>query len=176
MNHQSRFRLTVAALLLSLGTVSLAEEVALSPAKQTFEKLKASAGEWIGKSTKGWEDTSTVKVVAGGSVVVEESFGAHPNETMYTMYHMDGERLLLTHYCVAQNQPRLVASEFSANGDTVTFTFLDGTGMASRDVGHMDKCRIVFIDNDHNATKWTWYQEGKEDWMEEIINERVKKQ
>jgi hypothetical protein len=167
--------LFVVAVAFASGGSTYADEATPSQAMQTFEKLKGFAGEWIGKSTKGWEDTSTVKVVAGGSVVVEESFGAHPNETMYTMYYMDGDRLLLTHYCVAQNQPRLVASEFSANGDTVTFTFLDGTGMASRDVGHMDKCRIVFVDDDHNTTQWTWYQKGKEDWMEEILNQRVKK-
>ena len=88
---------------------------------------------------------------------------------------MDGDRLLLTHYCVAKNQPRLMATEFSANGDTVTFTFLDGTGMKSRDVGHMDKVRMVFLDDDHFTSQWTWYQTGKEDWMEEILNERVKK-
>ncbi len=33
-------------------------------------------------------------------------------ENMITMFHMDGDRLLMTHYCGAGNQPRmkLVAS------------------------------------------------------------------
>jgi hypothetical protein len=104
---------------------------------------------------------------------VGNSFDAHPNETMMTMYHLDGERLMLTHYCVAKNQPRLVATSFSDDGKTVTFTFLDGTNLPSRDRGHMDKVIIRFVDNNHVISQWSWYQNGKESWMEEIQLERL---
>lgn len=144
--------------------------------RATFERLKKFEGNWVGQSTKGWTDTLTYKTVAGGSVVVEESFGAHPNETMYTMFHLDGDRLLLTHYCVARNQPRLVATEFADtdSGQVVVFSFLDITGAKSRDAGHMDKCRLTFVDDDHTKVQWTWYQDGQESWMEEILQKRVK--
>ena len=89
------------------------------------------------------------------------------------MYHLDGERLMLTHYCVAKNQPRLLATSFSDNGKTVTFTFLDGTNLPSRDRGHMDKVIIRFVDNNHVISQWSWYQNGKESWMEEIQLERL---
>jgi hypothetical protein len=141
--------------------------------RQTFEQLKGLSGRWVGQSTKGWTDTITYKTVAGGSVVVEESFGAHPGETMYCMFHLHGGRLLLTHYCVAKNQPRLEATEFEDGGKVVTFTFLDATGMTSRNQGHMDKCRMTFAGPDSLIVHWTWYQEGKESWMEEIHHKRV---
>lgn len=140
---------------------------------QAFDRLKSLSGRWVGKSTKGWADTVSCKTVAGGSVVVEESFGAHPNETMYCMFHMHGDRLLLTHYCVARNQPRLEATQFERAGQVVTFTFLDATGITSRDKGHMDKCRITFAGSDSLIVQWTWYEAGKESWMEEIHHRRI---
>jgi hypothetical protein len=151
-----------------------AAKAAATPARAAFEQFKKLAGEWRGRSTRGWEEAVSYKTIAGGSVVVSTSFDAHPNETMMTMFHMDGDRLMLTHYCVARNQPRLVATSFSDDGRTVTFTFLDGANLPTRDRGHMDKAVFRFLDDDHVASRWTWYQDGKERWMEEITLERRK--
>jgi len=140
----------------------------VSPARLAFERLKKLEGTWKGRSTKGWVEDVSYKTIAGGSVVVGTSFDAHPNETMLTIFHLDGDRLMLTHYCVAKNQPRLVATSFADEGKTITFTFLDGTNLSSRDRGHMDKMIIRFVDENHVTSRWTWYQDGKESWMEEI--------
>ncbi len=139
-----------------------------------YEKFKALDGTWEGTSTKGWKERITYKTIAGGSCVMESSFDAHPNEMMVTMIHPDGERLLLTHYCMAKNQPRLIASEIADDLKSVTFTFLDGTNLPSRDKGHMDKVVFKFESADRFTSRWTWYQDGKEDWMEEIVHTRVK--
>jgi hypothetical protein len=143
--------------------------------RAAFDRLKRLAGEWDGRSTKGWTDRNRVEVIAGGSVVMMQEMDAHPGERMATMFHMDGDRLLLTHYCVAGNQPRMVATEISEDGRRIVFTFLDGTGMASRDVGHMDQAVYELIDDDHYATQWTWYANGKERWMERVERQRVKR-
>lgn len=145
---------------------------ALSPARAAFERFKTLEGSWQGRSTKGWNEAVSFKTIAGGSVVVETSFDAHPNETMMTMFQMDGERLMLTHYCVAKNQPRLVATSISDDGRQITFTFLDGGNLPSRDKGHMDKAVFRFLDDGRVTTQWTWYQDGKEQWLEEIQLER----
>lgn len=141
-------------------------------AQAGFNRFKLLEGQWQGRSTKGWEETITFKTIAKGSVVVETSFDAHPNETMMTMFYLDGTRLLLTHYCVAGSQPRLEATSFEENGNAITFTFLDATNLPSRDRGHMDKAVFRFVDEDHFSAQWTWYQDGKESWMEEIKYER----
>lgn len=91
-----------------------------------FERFKGLAGTWDGKSTKDWEETLRYEVIAGGSTVLETSVNAHPDQTMATAFHMDGDRLMLTHYCMAKNQPRLVATGFADGGRTVVFTFKDG--------------------------------------------------
>lgn len=150
-------------------------EAKSNQSKAAFERLKrALEGDWEGKSTKGWTERISYRSIAGGSVLMELSYGAHPNDWMATMYHMDGDKLMLTHYCAAKNQPRLIATEFSDDLSKVTFTFKDATNIASRDKGHMDKVVIRLTDPDHFSSRWTWYQDGKEDWMEDIEHRRVK--
>jgi len=133
-----------------------------------FDRFKRLEGMWRGESTKGWTEDVTFKVIAGGSAVMETSFDAHPNETMLTLFSMDGERLRLTHYCVARNQPRLQATSIDDGGRSVTFEFVDGGNIASRDQGHMDRAVFRFEDADHVTTRWTWFEGGKERWLEEI--------
>ncbi|MGH9868218.1 MAG: hypothetical protein ACREAA_08655 [Candidatus Polarisedimenticolia bacterium] len=145
-----------------------------TPAELLFAKLRSLEGEWNGASTRGWTDRVTFRSIAEGSVIVSTSFEAHPGETMMTMYHMDGSRLILTHYCVAKNQPRLVATSISADGRRADFTFLDATGIPTRDAGHMDRAVFEFQDDDHFSSKWTWYQNGEERWMEEIKYTRAR--
>lgn len=142
-------------------------------AAEAFQRFKKLEGKWKGRSTKGWEETIVFHTIAAGSVVVEDSLDAHPKERMMTMFHLDGDRLMLTHYCVAKNQPRLVATSFADDGKTITFTFLDGGNIPTRDRGHMDKAVIRFVDDNHVTSQWTWYQNGKESWMEEIRLERL---
>jgi hypothetical protein len=139
-----------------------------------FDKFKALEGTWRTKSTKGWEDKSTFKTIAGGSCVMENEFEQSPDMAMVTMYYLDGETLMLTHYCVAKNAPRLKATDISDDLSTVTFTFVDGANLPTRDKGHMDKAVFTFTGPDSYTTKWTWYEKGKEQWMEEVKCERRK--
>jgi hypothetical protein len=137
-------------------------------ARALFERLKRLQGKWKGTSTKGWSDRVLVQVIAGGSVILFDSFDAHPNEKMLTIVHFDRDRLLLTHYCVAGNQPRMQATSISDGGSRATFSFLDATNLPSRDTGHMDSVKFQFRDDDHYTEQWSWYQKGQERWMEQI--------
>jgi hypothetical protein len=133
-----------------------------------FERFAGLAGEWEGTSTKGWTERIRFQVIAKGTAVLETSFDAHPGETMATLFSLDRGSLELRHYCVAGNQPHLRATAFEEDGRRVTFTFVDGGNLASRDRGHMDKAVYLFEDADHVTARWTWYQDGKERWLEEI--------
>ena len=144
--------------------------------REAFDQFKKLEGKWRGRSTNGWEEVINYKTIAKGSVVVANSFDAHPNESMMTMFYLDGDRLMLTHFCVAGNQPRLVATSFEDGGKAIIFTFLDGTNLPSRDQGHMDKLVFRFIDEKRAVSRWTWCQDGKETWMEEIALERIPSQ
>jgi hypothetical protein len=143
--------------------------------RAVFERMKELTGQWRSRSTKGWSEMVTFTLIGKGSALMEVSrFVDTPRDAMATMIHFDGERLLLTHYCEAGNQPRLVLSDVADGGRTATFSFLDATNLSSSRSGHMHSVRFHFIDPDHFSSQWTWFQGGKETWMEEIKSERVR--
>ena len=157
-----------------LASCASAPRIDRESAHRAFDRFVALDGNWEGKSSQGWTDCVKFKTIARGSAVVETSqFEAHPGETMLTIAHPDGDRLLLTHYCVAKNQPRLVLSGSTDDGRELRFSFLDATNLASRDLGHMDDAEYRFADDDHFTSRWTWYQDGKETWMETIEFRRL---
>ena len=52
------------------------------------------------------------ELIAGGTALVERERTDKTPE-MLTVYHLDGKRLVLTHYCMAGNQPRMEAKSFN---------------------------------------------------------------
>ncbi|MCI0403725.1 MAG: hypothetical protein L0212_09400 [Acidobacteria bacterium] len=169
--------LAPASLLPQGEATSSAAPISRDQALQVFGHFKALTGRWRGESTKGWEGDSNYRVLARDSVVMSTSeFDDAPGRGMVTMFHMDGDRLLLTHYCEARNQPRLVATTVEDDGRTVVFTFLDGTNLSSRDAGHMDKAVYHFDGPDQFRSRWTWYQKGQETWFEDVRYTRVREQ
>lgn len=144
-------------------------------AKTTFERFRVLAGDWEEKSSKGWTGDLSIRVIGRGSAILcTSSISAHPgaDEGMATLMHLDRDRLLLTHYCVAGNQPRLAATRVGEGGNLVEFTFFDATNLPSRDMGHMDRVVFRLTDRDHFASRWAWYEKGRERWMEEISYRR----
>ena len=141
-------------------------------ARAAFQRFQSLEGAWEGRSTKGWVESLRYQSIAAGSTVLETSLDAHPGEAMATAFYLDGDRLLLTHYCVAKNQPRLEATAFADGGRTVVFTFQDGGNIPTRDRGHMDRAVFTFETDGRVRSQWTWYQDGKERWLEEIVQTR----
>ena len=169
-----------AARVFAAGDIAVTPPTASSPstpstpelARAAFQRFQALEGAWEGRSTKGWVESLRYQSIAAGSAVLETSFDAHPGEAMATAFYLDGDRLLLTHYCVAKNQPRLEATAFADGGRTVVFTFKDGANIPTRDRGHMDRAVFTFEAGDRVRSRWTWYQDGKERWLEEIVQTR----
>ena len=180
---------TAATLAIALATLSFAaparprpQQLDLPASQSVFERLKNLDGSWRSKSTRGWQETQQFRVLARGTAVVSQSSPDSatiststnsPNSPMMTVFHMDGSRLLLTHYCEAGNQPRLVATSIENGGRTVHFSFLDATNLASPAAGHMHSVVLTFVDENHFTEQWSWYENGKEQWMESVTNERV---
>jgi hypothetical protein len=92
-----------------------------------------------------------------------ETMAAGTPYEMVTIYHMDGDRFLATHYCAAHNQPRMEA--LHSDGNTVEFKFIDGTNIAAGDA-HMEAVKVTLADADHHKELWTSDNNGKPDTME----------
>ena len=129
-----------------------------SKAKQSkaiFEKIKSLAGEWEHKG----QLALSVRVIAGGSAVVERLFPETPMEMM-TVYHLDSDEVMLNHYCVLGNQPRLKAS-MGDQKNTIVFNFVGATNLASENDAHMHQGKIKFFDNGTIESTWTKFVDGK---------------
>lgn len=132
-----------------------------------FTKLKKLVGTWESKHPDGKTSETTVTSVSAGSVLMitqpDEGYGS-----MITMIHPDGDRVLLTHYCSAKNQPRMVA-EAMPDGKSVKFNFLDVTNVAEGQPGVMRSVVLTMPDDDHLSQTWTFRAaDGKE--MVETFN------
>ncbi len=154
--------------LLLIATIILASTAAYAADAKTqasidpaaaFARLKTLAGEWEGNTDMGKVHVS-YELIAGGTALVErESSERMP--TMLTVYHLDGKRLMLTHYCMAGNQPRMQATAFDPATGRVQFRFLDATNLSSPGAGHMHNADIRVIDNDHLQGSWQFYEDGQ---------------
>ena len=137
-----------------------------------FEKMKSLVGEWKGASADGKPGTVTYTLVSDSSALMEKLALGGESE-MVTMYHPDGDHLMMTHYCSAHNQPRMRSQTATAESKKITFDFVDITNLSSPDAGHMRKLVVTFGDKDHFTQEWTWTKNGKEN-TEVIHYERVK--
>lgn len=145
------------------------EEVDAARARAAFARLVALEGRWRSVSTKGWDETTTYQVIARGSVVMSTTtFRDAPDRTMVTMFYVDDGRLVATHYCEARNQPHLIAENIDADARRVVFRFAGGGNLADRDQGHMDQAVYEFLGPDRIRSRWTWFQQGEEQWLEDI--------
>jgi hypothetical protein len=147
---------TAAILAVILSSRSL---LAQSDAQKVLDRFKSMTGTWIGKSSTGDASQVTYQLMGGGTGVMAESHMA--SEDMTSMFYVDGNRLLMTHFCPSGNQPRMVAT-ISPDLKTVSFDFLDATNLPGPQAGHMHRAVYLFTDADHYSEEWTWRKEGKD--------------
>ena len=79
---------------------------------------------------------------------------------MVTAYHLDGPALMLTHYCIAKNQPTLRAERFDPAAGEMQFEFVRASGLPSAAAGHMRRATYRFADRDHFTTEWEFFEKG----------------
>jgi hypothetical protein len=159
---------TIAAVstLIALSAILVMAE---TDAHKQFDLLKGMEGNWAGKNQQGQPVDVTFRMTAGGSALMSEIHG-HGPEDMITMFHLDGDRLLMTHYCGAGNQPRMKV--ISADPKSISFEFVDGTNIGPGD-GHMQQVTFTEPDADHQVEEWVFLDHGKT--MKEVFTlERVK--
>ena len=153
-------------LLLSLAPASHGDGKAgakppASPTNAGLEKMKKLAGTWLaaGKDGKPTDQVvSVIKVTAGGSAVHETLFPGQPHE-MISIYTADGPDLIMTHYCVLGNQPRMKADPKSPPNQIV-FRFAGGTNLNPAKDRHMHEATLTLISADRIELQGTGWENG----------------
>jgi len=141
-------RIPFAVFIALFTTVAFAQ----SDSHAAFEKLKSLEGTWAGKGSEGQSLTVVFRVTSAGSAIMSEIQG---RENMISMFHLDGDRLMMTHYCATGNQPRMVGT-MSPDGKSVAFNFLDATNVLSTQPGHMEHVVVTMLDPNHHTEEWSF--------------------
>jgi hypothetical protein len=127
-----------------------------------LERWKALTGEWVaaqdGPMAKKGDLVARYAVTAGGTAVVETVFPGTQHE-MVTVYHADGPDIVLQHFCMEGNQPRMRAKAPAAA--RVEFAFDGGLNIEPAKSRHMHQAWMEFSGKDALRTEWTEIADGK---------------
>jgi len=166
MKHPKLFSLFALLFALSIPTVA-----ADNNASAAFDRLKKLAGTWEAKTPDGKAERVVYEVIANGSAVIERDY--HEGGTMETVFHLDGDKLVLEHYCMAGNQPKMRASNYNPETGELQFDFVGVENLSTPAAGYMHHAKFRFVDDNQFAAEWTFYQDGKAKFTESIQNRRV---
>ena len=138
---------------------------AQTEAQKAFDKLKTLTGSWQGQlsvvppvpEAQGKGAQVTFRVASRGHTLMHDLKVEGMPDNPLTMLVVDADRLLLTHYCDADNRPRMIGKS-SPDGKTVEFDFLDVSGNVGH--GHMHHAVFTFVDENHHTEDWTFMMAG----------------
>ncbi len=181
MDRRTLGRLGLAALA-AVSVAGVTARAAMMPpapvdGKAVFERMKTLEGSWVAAAGAGGRQATTKFELSGNGTVLVEHYtnpalpgGGH----MMTAYHLDGGALVLTHYCIANNQPTLRAERFDAAAGEVQFEFVRASNLPAPDAGHMRRALYRIRDADHFVTEWEFFSGGRKTMTEVETFTRVK--
>jgi hypothetical protein len=142
-----------------------APETIIYDAQSAMAFLTSTSGTW-GSGSAQHEHGATpgraavsVRTKAAGSAVVHTYGAGTPNE-METIFHMDGDQLLLTHYCALQNAPVLRFVKSDKPGE-LKFVFQGGTNFDPKVDAHLHESTFQIKDKDTIEQSSTVFANGK---------------
>lgn len=153
-------KIAVLMWLVAMAAVGAAQDTApkvvsaQSDAKKAFATLETVAGSWQG-TVRDTPINFTIRAVSSGTAILHEGHtnGGRPPNHEITMFYLDGDRLLATHYCDGGNRSRL-EGKMSPDGKAIEFSFIDVAG-ATRG-GYLKDMVITIIAADHHIVGITF--------------------
>jgi hypothetical protein len=147
------------ALFVALVACPLAS-AAPPDAAAAFAQLKSLEGRWLGhvQQADGPAAEVSYRNISGGTAVMEVLFPGTPHE-MTSIYHLDGDQLVMTHYCAMGNQPRMKL--VAADGQRLRFDFTGGSNMDAAQSTHIHSGEIRLNGADTMEAEWEVFAKGK---------------
>ena len=152
--------IVVGGLTLVLVAASFAGAAEKSKSAIAFERLTTLVGGWKGVQD-GTEVKLTYTLTANGSALMEE-FKPKDGPVMITMFSVDGDHLIATHYCSARNQPQMATEPITEpKTKRLAFSLVRVTGMTTPDDWHNTGLAMVLEDNEHLTQEWKYQYKGE---------------
>jgi len=127
--------------------------------QEAFDRLASLQGEWRGEQN-GKKINVTYTLTANGSALMEQ-FKPKSGPLMITVFTVDGDHLIATHYCSAKNQPQMATPAITDPQKPLAFSLTHITGLKSADDWHNTGLTVIQEDNDHLTQEWTYQSKGK---------------
>ena len=131
-----------------------------SDAQRVFDQMKTLAGTWQG-TVMGISINVTIRVASSGTAILYEATtsGGRPPDHEITMFYVEGDRLLATHYCDGGNRARF-EGKLSPDGKTSDFNLLDVAG--STKGGLVKRMVFTVVDANKHIVEFTFIKpDGK---------------
>jgi len=148
---------SVGMALVAMASAALAGDKTKS--EQAFDRLSSLKGEWNGQ-IDGVNTTLIYTLTANGSALMEQ-FRPEKGPEMITMFTIDGDHLIATHYCSAKNQPQMETPAITDVRKSLEFSLVRVTGLKSPDDFHNTGLTVIQEDNDHLTQEWSYQHKGK---------------
>lgn len=151
------------ALVSAAAFLVLHPATSVADAPEVYERLKSLAGEWEAELPGFGKLTSTVRVVSKGRAI--EEFIGTPEDSELSVYSLNVDRILLTHYCAMTpdgHQVRLETPRLGAAADRLDFGLSSATNLHSKAAAHMRRVVMTLSDPDHYTERWTKRENGKD--------------
>ena len=148
---------SVGVMALLVAAAALASDKTKS--EQAFDHLASLQGEWQGIAD-GVNTTLIYTLTANGSTLMEQCRPEKGHE-MITMFTVDDDHLIATHYCSAKNQPQMETPAITDVQKPLEFSVVRVTGLKSPDDFHNTGLTVIQEDNDHLTQEWSYQHKGK---------------
>ena len=127
-----------------------------------FDLMKSLVGNWEMPGKDGGPGaTVSFALISDGTALMETMDMAGSHASMVTMYHADGDKLMMTHYCGANNQPRMTCVKPTTDGKSLVFNYAGASNLATPATGHMHHLVVTLDDPGHMSETWTWKEGSK---------------
>jgi len=163
--------------MLALFSVSLSAILVLCPpllaadgvtAQQVFDRLATLSGEWNGSAkgegeaeAEGEHSVHHVFELSAANTVVMETMNPGGAHEMINMYHVDGDDLVMTHYCAGGNQPTMKVKLEESSLDHLVFEFTGGTNLDAATDNHIHDAAIHWNDDGTLLSTWRAFGNGE---------------
>ena len=156
MKRNGVIGLVAISLVLATSAMLAADK---TKSEEAFDRLASLKGQWVGTAF-GVKTTLTYILTANGSALMEECRPESKPE-MITMFTIDGDHLLATHYCSAKNQPQMATAAITDAQKPLAFSLVRISGLKSPDAFHNTGLTVIPQGNDYLTQEWLYESHGK---------------
>ena len=140
---------------LTLSLTATVEGQQTIDAGAALERLKGLKGTWSITDDRGSQPqrVATFRSGAGNILILDEG-------GQLTVFHLDNDKLVLTHYCGSGNQPRMRVQ--ALDDRRIVFAMYDITNLSQPKAYHTKGLDIVFLSDDRVDLLYRGTKDGSE--------------